>query len=167
MSVKNYPMTALGFKQLQEELRRLENEERPKVIRDISEARAHGDLSENAEYKAAKEKQGFIEGKIAEIRSKIAFAEIIDLSKIDPSKVQFGATVTIRDAENNRQMRYTIVGEDEADFEQNRISVSTPIARALIGKNRNDEVEVEMPNGLIRYFTIEQIAYDYYNIESK
>ena len=149
--VEKFPMTADGFKKLKGELEQLKNTHRPKVIRDIAEAREHGDLSENAEYHAAREKQSFIEGKIAELENKISRAEVIDISEIDSSKVVFGATVKVIDLSNNTNHVYKIVGADEADIEKNLISISAPLSRAMINKSIDDVFEVITPNGTKEY----------------
>jgi transcription elongation factor GreA len=142
------PMTAEGHKALKEELQRLKSVERPAIIQQVAEARAHGDLSENAEYAAAREKQGFIESRIAMIEAKLARARIIDTSKLSGDKVVFGATVTILDNDTDKEEVYTIVGDDETNLEQKKIGISTPIARALIGKSVGDEVEIRTPKGV-------------------
>ena len=144
-------MTAGGYTALDEELKRLKTLERPSVIAAISEARAHGDLSENAEYHAAKERQGWIEGRIAEIEDKIARAQIIDVSRLSGSQVKFGATVTVVDEDTEDEGRYQIVGEHEADVKQGKISISSPIARSLISKEVGDVVEVNTPGGVKAY----------------
>ena len=144
-------MTADGFKKLKGELEQLKNTDRPKVIRDIAEAREHGDLSENAEYHAARERQSFIEGKIAELENKISRAEVIDISAINSSKVVFGATVKVIDLSNNTNHVYKIVGADEADIEKNLISISAPLSRAMINKSSDDVFEVITPNGTKEY----------------
>ncbi|MEE3021531.1 MAG: transcription elongation factor GreA, partial [SAR324 cluster bacterium] len=129
-----FPMTQEGYDLLKQELKHLTTVERPDVINAIAEARAHGDLSENAEYHAAKERQGYIEGRIQELNGKLASANVIDVSKLSGDKIVFGATVSFVDVDTEEEKRYKIVGEDEADLEQNKISVNSPIARALIGK---------------------------------
>jgi len=144
-------MTAGGYTALDEELKRLKTLERPSVIAAISEARAHGDLSENAEYHAAKERQGWIEGRIAEIEDKIARAQIIDVSRLSGSQVKFGATVTVIDEDTEDEGRYQIVGEHEADVKQGRISLSSPLSRAMIGKEVGEVVEVNTPGGVKAY----------------
>ena len=149
--VEKFPMTADGFKKLKSELEQLKNTDRPKVIRDIAEAREHGDLSENAEYHAARERQSFIEGKIAELENKISRAEVIDISAINSSKVVFGATVKVIDLSNNTNHVYKIVGADEADIEKNLISISAPLSRAMINKSSDDVFEVITPNGTKEY----------------
>jgi transcription elongation factor GreA len=142
------PLTKLGAQLLKEELQRLKHVERPAVINAISEARAQGDLSENAEYDAAKEKQGFIEGRIQDLESKLAAAQIIDPASLDVTgQVVFGATVDLEDLENGTKFTYQIVGDDEADIAVNKISISSPIARALIGKEEGDVVKVQAPGG--------------------
>lgn len=144
-------MTAEGYKALDEDLKRLKTVERPAVITAIAEARAHGDLSENAEYHAAKERQGWIEGQIAEIEDKISRAQVIDVSKLSGDQVKFGATVTVIDEDTDEESRYQIVGEHEADVKAGRISVASPIARALISKAVGDTVEVNTPGGVKAY----------------
>lgn len=145
------PVTVEGHKMLQDELKRLKTIERPRVIEAIAIARAHGDLSENAEYDAAKEKQSFIEGRIKEIESKIAFCEIIDVSKLGGDRVVFGSTVTICEIDTDKEVTYKIVGADEADVKTGKISVQSPIARGLIGKKLNDEVTINTPAGRKEY----------------
>jgi len=152
------PMTPEGYQRLQEELKNLIRVERPKVIQDIAEARAHGDLSENAEYDAAKERQGFVEGRIAEINGKMARAQVIDVANLDTDKVVFGTTVTVYDDESESESTYRIVGEDESDIKQGLISVSSPVAKALIGHRIGDEVQVKVPSG-IRIYEIIDIKY--------
>ena len=144
-------MTAGGYQTLDEELKRLKTIERPAVIAAISEARSHGDLSENAEYHAAKERQGWIEGRIAEIEDKIARAQVIDVSKLSGKQVKFGATVSVVDEDTEEEARYQIVGEHEADVKRGRVSVTSPIARAIIGKETGDVVEVNTPGGVKAY----------------
>lgn len=144
-------MTGEGFRALDEELKRLKTQERPSVIAAISEARSHGDLSENAEYHAAKERQGWIEGRIAEIEDKISRAQVIDVSKLSGSQVKFGATVTVVDEDTEDESRYQIVGEHEADVKAGKISVSSPLARSLITKEVGDVVEVNTPGGVKSY----------------
>ena len=140
-------MTRTGFTRLEIELKRLKGVERPAVIRALEEARAHGDLSENAEYHAAKERQAFIESRVAELDSKVSRAQIIDTSNISGKTVKFGATVTVVDEDDDSEMKFQIVGEDEADIKEKRLSVNSPLARALIGKQVGDEVEVATPSG--------------------
>ena len=144
-------MTGGGYVVLDEELKRLKTRERPSVIAAISEARAHGDLSENAEYHAAKERQGWIEGRIAEIEDKIARAQIIDVSKLSGNQVKFGATVSLVDEDTDDSVRYQIVGEHEADVRAGRISVTSPLARAMIGKEVGAVFEVNTPGGVKAY----------------
>lgn len=146
------PMTVGGATRLQEELDRLKKVDRPRVINSIAEARAHGDLKENAEYHAAREEQGFIEGRIAEIEAKLSNAQIIDISKIDnKGKVIFGVTLDLLDVDKDEEKTYQIVGDDEADIKQGKISVNSPIARGLIGKFEGDEVSVDTPGGSVAY----------------
>jgi transcription elongation factor GreA len=144
-------MTAEGYKALDEELKRLKTVERPNVIAAIAEARAHGDLSENAEYHAAKERQGWIEGQIAEIEDKIARAQVIDVSKLSGKQIKFGATVSVIDEDTEDEARYQIVGEHEADVKSGRISLSSPLSRAMIGKEVGEVVEVNTPGGVKAY----------------
>ena len=144
-------MTAAGYNALDEELKRLKTIERPAVIAAISEARQHGDLSENAEYHAAKERQGWIEGRIAEIEDKIARAQVIDVSKLSGTQVKFGATVSVVDEDTEEEARYQIVGDHEADVKEGRISLSSPLSRAMIGKEVGEVVEVNTPGGVKAY----------------
>ena len=144
-------MTAEGYQALDEELKRLKTIERPAVIAAIGEARLHGDLSENAEYHAAKDRQGWIEGQIAEIEDRMARAQVIDVSKLSGSQVKFGATVSVIDEDTEQQARYQIVGDHEADVKSGKISISSPIARAMIGKEDGDVVEVTTPTGVKAY----------------
>ena len=144
-------MTAGGYQTLDEELKRLKTIERPAVIAAISEAREHGDLSENAEYHAAKERQGWIEGRIAEIEDKIARAQVIDVSKLSGKQVKFGATVSVVDEDTEEEARYQIVGDHEADVKSGRISLSSPLSRAMIGKEVGEVVEVYTPGGVKAY----------------
>jgi transcription elongation factor GreA len=144
-------MTAEGYQALDAELKRLKTEERPAVIQAISEARSHGDLSENAEYHAAKERQAFIETRLAEIEDKIARAQIIDISKLSGKQVKFGATVQLVDEDSGDKAKYKIVGEDEADVKAGKVSITSPIARAMIGKEEGDVVEVMAPGGAKSY----------------
>lgn len=145
------PMTAEGYSRLQEELKRLKSTDRPAIIRAISEAREHGDIAENAEYAAARERQGFIEGRVLELEDKIARAEVIDVSKLSGTTVIFGATVTLCDEDTKERRTYQIVGDLEADAKKGRISISSPFARALIGKGKGDTVEVSAPGGARSY----------------
>ena len=151
-------MTRAGFTRLEEELKRLKGVERPAVIQLLEEARAHGDLSENAEYHAAKERQAFIESRVAELNSKVSRAQIIDTSTISGKTVKFGATVTVVDEDDDSKMKFQIVGEDEADIKQKRLSVGSPLARALIGKKVGDEVEVATPSGG-KFFELLKVQY--------
>lgn len=156
--MERIPMTGEGHLALQEELKTLKAVERPNIIAAIAEAREHGDLKENAEYHAAKEKQSFIEGRINEIDNKLAHASVIDVSKLSGGKVRFGATVSIVDVESEEEKTYKIVGEDEADVRDGKISITSPIARALIGKEEGDEAEVAAPSGA-RAYEIAQVEY--------
>lgn len=149
------PMTGPGFNTLKEELRWRQQEERPRIIEAIAEARSHGDLSENAEYHAAKESQSLNEGRISELEDLIARADVIDVSKLTGDKVKFGATVVIVDEDTEEEKTYQIVGDQEADVKSGRISISSPIARALIGKGVGDAVEVNAPGGARGYEIIE------------
>jgi len=151
-------MTRIGHERLQEELKNLMRVERPRVVEAIAEARSHGDLSENAEYDAAKDRQAFIEGRIQELNDKIARAQVIDPTKLSGEKVVFGATVTLFDNEAENEVTYQIVGEDEADIKDGKISVTSPVGRALIGQNLDDEVRVKVPSG-VRVYEITDIIY--------
>ena len=144
-------MTVEGFRTLEAELQRLKSEERPRIIQAISEARAHGDLSENAEYHAAKEQQGFNEARVADIEDRISRADVIDTSKLSGNTVKFGATVTLVDEDTDEKVKYKIVGDFEASVRDGKISISSPIARALIGKSKNDTAEVTTPKGARSY----------------
>lgn len=161
--MKKVPMTVRGAEKLREELLNLKSVERPMVIAAIAEARAHGDLKENAEYHAAKERQGFIEGRIAEVESKLGLCEIIDVTKFastsGPKKVIFGATVILLNLNTEAEVTYQIVGVDEADLKQNLISVNSPIARAIIGKEVGSVVEVRAPGGEVEY-EITEVRYE-------
>ncbi|MDC6486482.1 MAG: hypothetical protein RIQ77_347 [Pseudomonadota bacterium] len=146
------PMTRNGVERLKEELQQLKSQDRPNIIQAIAEARAQGDLSENAEYDAAKEKQGFIEGRISEIEAKLSNVQIIDPASLNAEgKCVFGATIDLEDLDDEKKVTYQIVGDDEADIKSNKISISSPIARALIGKELGDVVEVETPGGIKSY----------------
>ncbi len=150
------PLTVTGAEKLKAELQRLKTEDRPRVIAAIAEAREHGDLKENAEYHAAREQQGFIEGRIKEIEHKLAHAQIIDVTTLSANgKVVFGATVDLVDEDTGNEISYQIVGDDEADIKQGLISISSPIARALIGKEEGDIAEVNAPGGLKQYEIVE------------
>jgi transcription elongation factor GreA len=145
------PITNIGFEKLEEELKNLKSVERPNVIKSIAEAREHGDLSENAEYHAAKEKQSFIEGRIADLENKISRAEVIITKKLKSNKIIFGATVTLGEVGKKKQIIYQIVGTEEADVENGKISISSPLAKALLGKSIDDSVEVYSPGGSKEY----------------
>jgi transcription elongation factor GreA len=149
--MEKVPMTAEGYQALDDELKRLKTIERPAVIAAIGEARQHGDLSENAEYHAAKDRQGWIEGQIAEIEDRMARAQVIDVTKLSGKQVKFGATVSLVDEDTDEEARYQIVGEHEADVKSGKISISSPIARAMIGKETGDVVEVNTPGGVKAY----------------
>src|ERR1700744_268125 len=149
--MERIPMTAAGYKALEDEVNHLKNVERHEIIKAIAEARAHGDLSENAEYHAAKERQGFIEGRVMELEDQIGRAEVIDVTKLTGSTVKFGATVTVEDEDTGEKRKYQIVGDVESDAKHGRISLSSPIARALIGKGKGDTVEVATPGGSRSY----------------
>lgn len=147
-----YPMTLRGSEQLKEELQFLKTEKRPRIVKDIADAREHGDLKENAEYHAAREEQGFCEGRIQEIEGKLGNAQIIDIVKLpNTGKVIFGVTVTLLNIDTEAEVTYQIVGDDEADIKNNRISVNSPIARGLIGKEVDSEVEIKTPAGVVEY----------------
>jgi len=148
------PMTEAGLKNLQDELKKLVNKERPAIIAAITEARGHGDLSENAEYQYAKEQQSLIEGKISELENTIAKAEIIDVSKLSGKEIKFGATVKIEDNKTGEQSIYQIVGEYESDIENRKLSINSPLAQGLIGKSTNDVVEINSPKGIKLYTVI-------------
>jgi transcription elongation factor GreA len=148
---KKIPMTQKSYLHLQEELRHLKQVERPDVIRAIADAREHGDLSENAEYHAAKDRQGFIEGRIAELEAKISLADVIDVSKLSGVHIKFGATITLVDEDTSENHIYQIVGGDEADIRNGKLSITSPLARALIGKTMGDMVEVAAPGGSRAY----------------
>lgn len=152
---KRVPMTPDGYQKLQEELERLLKVERPKNIQAIAEARAHGDLSENAEYHAAKERQSFLEGRIQELQAKLALAEVIDPSKISQSRVAFGAKVRVLDVEADEEYLFWLVGPEEADVKQGKISISSPVGRALIGKETGDTAVIKAPARTIEYEIIE------------
>jgi transcription elongation factor GreA len=149
--MEKVPMTAEGYHALDEELKRLKTVERPAVISAIGEARLHGDLSENAEYHAAKDRQGWIEGQIAEIEDKMARAQVIDVSKLSGKQVKFGATVSVIDEDTEEKARYQIVGEHEANVKDGKVSITSPIARAMIGKESGETVEVNTPGGVQAY----------------
>ena len=152
---ESYPMTPLGYESLKTELKQLTSKDRPAVINAISTAREHGDLKENAEYHAAKEQQGFIEGRIQELNEKLALANVIDITKLSGEKVLFGATVSFVDVDTDEESNYQIVGADESDLQKNKISVSSPIARALIGKSVGDTLSIPIPKGKIEIEILE------------
>jgi transcription elongation factor GreA len=145
--MEKVPMTTAGFAALEAELKHRQQVERPRIIQAIAEARAHGDLSENAEYHSAKEQQSLNEGRVAELEDKISRAEVIDVSKLSGSTVKFGATVSVVDEDTEEERAYQLVGENEADVKQGKVSISSPLARALIGKKVGDTVEVNTPGG--------------------
>jgi transcription elongation factor GreA len=157
-AMDKFPMTASGHAALEDELRRRQQEERPRIIQAIAEARSHGDLSENAEYHAAKEAQSLNEGRIAELEDKLSRSEIIDVSKLSGGTIKFGATVTLVDEDTEEEKVYQIVGESEADVKSGRVSITSPIARALIGKKVGDTVEVNTPGGGKSYEVL-QVAF--------
>lgn len=152
------PMTANGYASLQAELKKLKSVERPAVVVALEEARAHGDLSENAEYHAAKERQAFIEGRVAELEDKISRAEVIDPKKLKGKVIRFGATVTVADEDTDEEMTYQIVGADEGDIKNGLLSITAPLARSLIGKESGDSVEVTTPSGAKGYEVV-KVAY--------
>jgi transcription elongation factor GreA len=158
--MKRTPMTLRGAEALRAELKRLKSEARPNVIKAIAEARGHGDLSENAEYHAAREQQGFIEGRISELESKLSTAEIIDTSRMtNTGKIVFGASVELENQDDGGAVKYQIVGEDEADIRAGRISITSPIARALVGKSEGDVVDVDAPGG-VKSFEVVSVHYE-------
>jgi transcription elongation factor GreA len=152
-------MTREGYLRLQEELKRRIRADRPKVVQDIAEARSHGDLSENAEYDAAKERQAFVEGRIKELNDKIARAQVINPAELDTDKVVFGATLTLFDVDSGNEVTYQIVGEDEADIKAGKISVTSPVGKALIGHQLDDEVRINVPSG-IKIYEVIDIKYE-------
>jgi transcription elongation factor GreA len=151
MSMERVPMTVEGYRSIEVELQRLKSEERPRIIQAISEARAHGDLSENAEYHAAKEQQGFNEARVADLEDRISRADVIDTSTLSGNTIKFGATVTLVDEDTDEKVKYKIVGDLEASVKDGKISISSPIARALIGKAKGDSAEVTTPKGSRSY----------------
>jgi len=159
MVTKKIPMTREGYESLMQVLKRLQKVERPKIIEEIARAREHGDLSENAEYDAAKEKQSLLEGRIKSLESKLASAQLIDTSNAKPGKVVFGATVCLKDGDTGGKVTYKIVGADEADIKKRKISVDAPIARALIGREIGDSVEVKIPAGE-KHYTILDVTFE-------
>lgn len=153
--MEKFPITARGFTAMETELKNLKGVERPNVIKAIAEARAHGDLSENAEYHAAREKQSFIEGRILELQGRVAGAEVIDVSKLSGDQVKFGATIVVIDEDSEEKITYQIVGEYEADLKKGMLSNTAPISRALMGKKKGDSVEVTTPKGSKSYEIVE------------
>ncbi len=151
MSVEKIPMTKAGYNRLQDELKHLKSVERPEIIDAIAEARSHGDLSENAEYHSARERQGFIEGRIQDLESKLPRTEIIDPSSLNGDTVKFGATVTLFDEDIEEEVTYQIVGQDESNLEKSLLSISSPVARSIISKEEGDVVEVQAPSGIKNY----------------
>ena len=149
--MKRIPMTAAGFSLMQAEIKRLRTVERPEVIRAIAAAREHGDISENAEYHTAKEHQSFIEGRMAELEDKVSRADVIDVSKLSGKDIKFGATVRLSDEDTEQRVTYQIVGEVEADIKKGRLAVTSPLARALIGRSKGESIEVETPRGAKSY----------------
>lgn len=155
-NITTIPVTVRGAQMMRDELHKLKTKDRYEVIQAISEARAHGDLSENAEYEAAKERQGFIEGRIAELESKLSSAQIIDPTTLHvDGRIVFGATVLLEDLDNGKEVRYQIVGNDEADLKDMKVSITSPIARAMIGKYEGEVIEVEAPSGIREYEVLE------------
>lgn len=156
--MERFPITADGFARMEVELKHLKSYERPEIIKAIAEARAHGDLSENAEYSAAKEKQSFIEGRIQDLEARVSRAEIIDVSALSGDTVKFGAMVKLIDEDTEETVTYQIVGEYEADLKQGKLALNAPIARALIGKSVGDRIEVTTPKG-VKYYEIESVSF--------
>ncbi len=152
------PMTAEGYQRLQDELKHLIRVERPKVVQDIAEARSHGDLSENAEYDAAKDRQAFVEGRIQELNNKIALAQVIDPKTIKSDKIVFGAKVTLFDVDTEKEFTYQIVGEDEADIKVGKISITSPVGKSLIGHQVDEEVRIAVPSG-VKVYEVTDIEY--------
>jgi transcription elongation factor GreA len=152
-------MTRRGHELLQRELKRLKSQDRPRIVQEIKQAREHGDLSENAEYHAAKEQQGLIEARITLLEDKLSRAEVVDTQGLDPDRVRFGATVVLEDLESGQEVTYTLVSEEEADVSKGLLSVRSPVGRALIGKGEDDEVQVRVPSGLKEY-EIREIRFD-------
>jgi len=152
------PMTLSGYRKLEEELKQLKNVERPAVIKAIAAAREHGDLSENAEYHAARERQSFIEGRIMELEARIGRAEVIDVSKLDGGAIKFGASILLHDEDLDEEVHFQIVGEDEADIKAGLLSITSPLARSLIGKKVDDTVEVHTPKGT-RAYTVKKVIF--------
>lgn len=158
MAIEKVPFTLKGYKRLESELKRLKTVDRPEVITAIAEAREHGDLSENAEYHAARERQGFIEGRVADLENKLSRAEVIDPSKLSGNKVVFGATVTLIDEETEENVIYQIVGMEESDIKNGLVAITAPLSRALIGKEVGDAVEVSTPGG-VKSYEVSQIKF--------
>jgi transcription elongation factor GreA len=156
--MQKYPITPHGFEKMNEELTKLKTYDRPRIIEAIAEAKAQGDLSENAEYTAAKEEQGMIEAKISDLESKIGLAEVIEPRDINSDKIQFGATVTLIDSDNSEMKKYKIVGDYESDLSNGYISVFSPLAHAMLGKSVGDEVESQTPRG-VKYYEVEKVEY--------
>ena len=152
------PMTAEGYSKLKDELKKLTSEDRPNIISEIADARSHGDLSENAEYQYAKEQQSLIEGRITDLESSISRAEIIDVKSITGDEIKFGATIEIEDEETEKKQKYQIVGDYESDIENGKLSISSPLARGLIGKSKDDSVDISSPKGQKSY-TILSVKY--------
>ncbi len=152
------PVTKDGFVAMEKELKRLKSEERPSIVKAIAEAREHGDLKENAEYHAARERQSFCEGRIQELEARVAHAEVIDPSELSGDTIKFGATVELVDEDSEEEITYQIVGEYEADIKQNRLSITAPISRALVGKSEGDSIEVQTPGGT-RHYEILKVKY--------
>lgn len=155
MSIQKIPMTAAGYQRLEEEIRHLKSVERPAIIEAIAEARSHGDLSENAEYHAAREKQSFIEGRIVDLEDKVSRADVIDISKMEGNVIKFGAHVKVVDEDTDNEQAFQIVGEYEADIEKGLLALTAPLPRALIGKKPGDSVEVTTPKGTKAYEVLE------------
>ena len=156
--IEKVPMTEAGFTRLQDELKRLKTVERTSVVKALESAREHGDLSENAEFHAAKERQSFIETRVMELEDKLRRADVIDVSALSGNRVQFGVTVRLADEDTNEKVTYTIVGTDEADIKEGLLSVTSPLARGIIGKNKGDSAEVNTPGGL-KYYEILTVTY--------
>ena len=156
--MEKVPMTSAGYGRLQDELKRLKTVERPSIVKALEAAREHGDLSENAEFHAAKERQGFIETRVMELEDKLRRAEVIDVSALSGNRVQFGATVRLADEDTDEKVTYKIVGADEADIKEGLLSVTSPLARAIIGKSKGDTAEVNTPGGL-KYYEIVNVNY--------
>src|SRR5438105_3729450 len=161
MAADNIPMTKAGADALKREIKRLKSVERPRIVQEISTARDHGDLSENAEYHAAKERQSHIEGRIQMLEDQLARAEIIDVTRLSGERVVFGATVKLEDVDTGNQTQYTIVGETEADLKKRRISITSPIARGLVGREVGDSVKIRTPGGEREYEVLEVLFQDY------